>query len=159
MENLRHLLLPYNSSKPIWFGHRFKKFSKQGYMSGGAGYVLSQAAVKKFVEEALQDPKKCRADGKGAEDAELGKCLDKVGVIAMDSRDEKERGRFFPMAPDNHLISGKIGSKHWFWNYTFYDEKNGMNCCSDTAISFHYITPAKMTELEYFIYNVRLAQT
>ena len=42
LENLRFLLSDYNSSDPIWFGCEFKVLVKEGYMSGGAGYVLSK---------------------------------------------------------------------------------------------------------------------
>lgn len=43
------MLLPHKPNEPIYFGCRFKPFVKQGYMSGGAGYVLSKEAVRRFV--------------------------------------------------------------------------------------------------------------
>lgn len=66
------MLYPYSPSDPLYFGCKFKPFVKQGYMSGGAGYVLSREAVKRFVEEAIPNKSKCRQDGDGAEDVELG---------------------------------------------------------------------------------------
>ena len=37
LENLRYFLSPYNTSKPLWFGHKYKTDVKAGYFSGGAG--------------------------------------------------------------------------------------------------------------------------
>ena len=41
-------------------------------MSAGGGYVLSKEALRLLVEKALQDPKLCKKDDTGAEDAEMG---------------------------------------------------------------------------------------
>ena len=88
VENLRYMLQPHNHSEPVYFGCKFKPYVKQGYMSGGAGYVLSKEALKRFASQGLSDKKGvlCRSDGGGAEDVEMGKCMENLGVAAGDSR-------------------------------------------------------------------------
>nr|CAD7572922.1 unnamed protein product [Timema californicum] len=154
VENLRYMLSEYSPMSPIYFGCRFKPFVKQGYMSGGAGYVLSKAAVTRFVEDALPN-KDCRQDHGGSEDVEIGKCLDLVGVKAMDSRDSLGRGRFFPFVPEHHLIPGHVNKDFWYYKYIFYESREGLDCCSDSAISFHYVSPNLMYVLDYLIYHLR----
>jgi hypothetical protein len=55
VENLRFMLHNYTPSEPIWFGCKYQAYVQQGYMSGGAGYVLSRGALDKFVNHALTD--------------------------------------------------------------------------------------------------------
>lgn len=78
----RYFLANKNTNEASYFGRRFKPYVPQGYMSGGAGYVLSKMALKKFVEKGVDDPKFCRVDAGGAEDLEFGKCMQRVGVTA-----------------------------------------------------------------------------
>lgn len=64
----------------------------------------------------------CRADGGGAEDLEMGKCLEKLDVEAGNSRDEYGGERFLPLNPDFFLTNEKDPS-FWFWQYTYYSLK------------------------------------
>jgi hypothetical protein len=121
MENLRHFLYAYSPDMPIYFGCKLKPFVTQGYMSGGSGYVLSREAVRRFSEEAITDDYKCWNGTEGNEDVEIGKCLDRVGVLAGDSRDDLNRSRFLPFPADG-LIRNLFGET-WLDNASFYPIK------------------------------------
>ena len=57
---------------------------KQGYYSGGGGYVLSKEALRRFGNRSK---KRC-ADDNGAEDVELGRCMERLGVKTQESLDK-----------------------------------------------------------------------
>lgn len=116
VDNLRWILSNYTAEQPIYFGKRFKPYAKQGYMSGGAGYVLSKEALRRFVEGF--NTKVC-THTTPVEDLAMGQCLEKMGVVAGDSRDTLHRETFHPFIPEHHL-TGKFSKTFWYWNYCFY---------------------------------------
>jgi glycoprotein-N-acetylgalactosamine 3-beta-galactosyltransferase len=58
VENLRYLLSFYDPDVPWMTGHHLRVPQPgmgKGYFSGRAGYVMSRAALKKFVEEGSRE--------------------------------------------------------------------------------------------------------
>ena len=53
VDNLRSFVADRDPADPVYFGFNFKVHVRQGYMSGGAGYVLSKEAVRRFVLKGL----------------------------------------------------------------------------------------------------------
>lgn len=156
LENLRYFLYAYATTNPIYFGFKMKSAVKQGYLNAGAGYVLSKEALRRFNDRALLNGKGCRThDNGGAEDIEMARCLESVGVLAGDTRDELGRGRFFVNTPEAHLIPTDKKTTSWYWNNMWYKSDEGLDCCSDNAISFHNIRANMMYVLDYLIYHLR----
>ncbi|XP_056154769.1 glycoprotein-N-acetylgalactosamine 3-beta-galactosyltransferase 1 [Lampris incognitus] len=152
VENLRLALSRYDPEKPLYLGRRFTPFIRQGYMSGGAGYVLSKEALRRFIRGFESQECNHYSD---IEDMALGKCMETMKVEPADSRDSKGRQTFHPYPPDHYLIRQPPRPRPWYLLYEYYSPREGPECCSDFAVSFHYIHAVEMYTLEYLTYHLR----
>lgn len=155
-ENLRYMLAAYSPEDPIHFGHKFNTSEhKNGYFSGGCGYVMSNRAVRIFVEQLLTNNSLCTVNTDDiVEDWEITKCFEKVGVLAGDARDLVKRERFLPFTPESHMF-GHPDPSYWYWDRKYYWTDEGLDCCSNYAIGYHYIAPKYMYQMYYLVNRVR----
>ncbi|KAK3095478.1 hypothetical protein FSP39_015158 [Pinctada imbricata] len=149
MENLRHLLESYNSQNAVYLGHHFRIGTRQGYMSGGGGFLLSAGALKAINEKGYGVEPMCQMDGKD-EDLDIGICLDHIGVKTYSSIDKYGRQSFHPFGIIKSLTSSITGGESYYFDRPI---KDGPDCCSQLSVSFHYINPVQMYLLEFMLYK------
>ena len=111
---------------------------KRKYQSGGAGYVLSNEALKRFGSALNSTFETC--PNTGVEDRDVGQCLRKVNVDMGHSIDGNKE-RFHVDSMQHHFKNINLG---WLKGYSQNVYLQGYNCCSDTSISFHRQTLAEM---------------
>lgn len=100
VDNLRTFLSDKNRDEAISYGFNFAV--KGGYQSGGAGYVLSNEALRRLATKLDQDKRFC--PNKGVEDLDVGTCLRRLDVALGSSIDEFGRERFHPLSLTHHYI-------------------------------------------------------
>ncbi|XP_035704209.1 glycoprotein-N-acetylgalactosamine 3-beta-galactosyltransferase 1 isoform X1 [Folsomia candida] len=151
LENLRQFvykLKPSEKDLPLWFGFKMKhQKMKNGYMSGGAGYVMNEKALSKFalfVEKhkdkdfvqyepsKMERPEGCKTTtNEGIEDLELGRCFHSLGIGDIPTHDHLGRHRFLPISL-LAMMSGNVDSGHWIWSQSWHPIK---------LVKYHYILP------------------
>ncbi|KAL9181519.1 hypothetical protein ACHAXT_010324 [Thalassiosira profunda] len=133
-------------TKEYFVGRRFYSGGNDYFNSGGAGYSLSQATLRKFLA-VMEDAKHCSAEARTSmEDVMIARCLNHLGISFTDTRDAKGRERFHPFAPGSHLHwkpPGPGKERDWYEDYNKeWGILLGKDCCAPDSVSFHYIKKA-----------------
>ncbi|EDV94074.1 glycoprotein-N-acetylgalactosamine 3-beta-galactosyltransferase 1 [Drosophila grimshawi] len=159
MENLRHMLSAYDPNMPVYFGYQLRRYNVS-YMSGGASYVLSREALRRFMNEAYDSDKICpEAKKMGIEDFYMGICLQNVGVHLIDSSHalpNDERPKFFPLDVVNYVYNANGSIPDWLQEMSVSQILAGSDCCSNYSIAFHYTKPERMYLYEFVLYQLRV---
>jgi len=156
VENLRHFLSPLNASLPLFLGRHFlsEDFSFS-YYSGGAGYLLTRETLRRFVEVGLNQNACQTKPEEQDEDVNIGRCVGKLGAIFQNSRDHWGRQRFIPYHLDE-FFRGKGHNMDFLRTRDGDGLRLGYDCCSNEAITFHYVSGRQMQVYEYLIYKIKV---
>lgn len=113
MENMMLFLSDKNSSSPVTYGHDFKIIVKDGYHSGGCGYLLSGEAFQRIGHKLVTNQTFCQ--NSGIDDVDVAACLRLLDVRMNSSLDELGRERFLPV---NFMSMYKGPIPDWLNSYS-----------------------------------------
>ncbi|BHF58795.1 hypothetical protein SprV_0100175000 [Sparganum proliferum] len=157
VENLADELSRRNPDEPFMMGHRFRRFQKDGYFSGGAGYVLSRGALKLLVESAIDKHPTCPTYDEDKEDVKMSVCGVAVGVKLFDALDNLGKNKFNWVSPESTFDKSK-------WLADNLPSSSGKSQrllrmpSSIRTISFHYVRPETMYLIEFASRFIRLTR-
>ncbi|CAD6194332.1 unnamed protein product [Caenorhabditis auriculariae] len=146
VEHLTNYLLTLDHDKPYFLGYVLKPYLDRGYNAGGAGYVLSRAALKIFSEQLYPNETLCPDNI--YEDVGIANCLANVGIFPGDTRNSKGQNRFNAFSPAD-VFHQKSGEADW----RYYPEKSGYDAFARDFISFHKLAPDEIRLFDILLYR------
>ncbi|XP_050400049.1 glycoprotein-N-acetylgalactosamine 3-beta-galactosyltransferase 1 [Patella vulgata] len=152
VENLRYMLNSFDPKSPLFIGRKFKTVVPNGYMSGGAGYVLSRRALELIVTKGVHNKTLCPIWS--MEDVDIGRCATNVGVSHVDSSaDVYGKQRFHPIYLSEYF---KPHFDTFMFIYSLAKVKSGTECCSNLTISMHSVKPEQMYMIHFLLYHMEV---
>nr|CDJ98313.1 Glycosyl transferase domain containing protein [Haemonchus contortus] len=146
VEHLKEYLSQLDPNKPYYLGYTLRPYLENGYNAGGAGYVLSRAAVKIFNEMLYHNETLCPDDI--YEDVGIGRCLASVGIFPHDTRNNRGQNRFNTHTPSD-VFHATQNSPTW----TYFKAKKGYEAFASDFISFHHLTPDEIRLFDILLYR------
>ena len=139
-KNLRSFLARISPDDAHYIGKQLKVGEGISIVAG-ATIILSRTALELFAEATNKSTGPCSKVtffANDAEDVALASCLRDFGVYPMNTRDESGAERFMVLHPKT-MAQKNSSLPSWYLDMSF-NKKSGETCCSEEAITFHYVT-------------------
>ncbi|OON19387.1 hypothetical protein X801_04746, partial [Opisthorchis viverrini] len=166
LENFLLVLEQYSPDDPFLMGFWYPSNTQGGYFSGGAGYVVSRAALRKLVEEAIDKHRYCPSFDEDKEDVKI-----KLRSVFMSVKQpitfgydkltctlSKLQEVFNWLSLGELLGLSVLNIPRWLpqkISVEFPFVEKSMCIVSDEAATFHYITPGMQYIMEFILYTLR----
>ncbi|KAF1752242.1 hypothetical protein GCK72_018796 [Caenorhabditis remanei] len=147
VENLKAFLSTLNPDEPHYLGYVLKPYLTNGYNAGGAGYIISRAALKIFAEKLYPNATLCPDDI--YEDVGIARCLANAGIYPEDTRNSLGQNRFNTFSPTETFHQSKASI-----DWVKYLEKRGYEAFANDLISFHHLSPDDIRLFDILLYRV-----
>ncbi len=92
-------------------------------------------------------------DGVAPKMPHSGNVFKNLAVRIAPSLDEKSRQTFHPFNIGTHLFGP---FPDWYYNYSKHAIQTGYGCCSELSISFHFVEPMMMRQIEFILYHLKV---
>lgn len=101
INNFKKFLRDKNPKEPVTYGFNYKVIVRDGYHSGGPGYVMSNEAFTRISKALNKNISTC--PNSGIDDIDINSCLRDLNVSMGISYDEQKRERFINMGLMTHF--------------------------------------------------------
>ncbi|GAA53820.1 glycoprotein-N-acetylgalactosamine 3-beta-galactosyltransferase 1 [Clonorchis sinensis] len=154
LPNMRKLLATHSPKEPVMFGKLISDYCPPGFLSGGAGYVLSHESFRRIVEQGIDKHPACLTKEVDMEDVRICRCARALGIDMVEPKGRFQRPLFFHMFP-KWIYGDNANSVNQIFNSPNITTSNGERLhipYNPDQISFHYIQPAQLYIIEFLLY-------
>ncbi|TGZ72866.1 hypothetical protein CRM22_001838 [Opisthorchis felineus] len=151
MENLQLQMQSHLPEEPHIIGHKFQGPPMRPYYNS-ASYVLSRAAVRKIVEDALEQHPECPAPKETKAERLLIACGDVVGMIQYEASDDNGIYLFYPIGL-KELYSKMLKFKYLRSRNQLRSRWRNIRL-SHRQIALHSVSPMMMYVMEFILYHL-----